>query len=190
MLVDFVADFIVRCTSCRKSTYAFIEPEEAEKAWNDGEADGCLNLIIDDLAASLSGEIEYILLCNNQSLWRVNEQSCDVDDILIKFAGRDHLISVDCEDSILAFEHITDYNRETYNIKVAPANGVFRFVRADFDGQREATALKFRFGDRYLFVTAVDNDYLAVCHSLYDIFEDDNTPMPFVDDSILPMKKI
>ena len=70
-------------------------------------------------------------------------------------------------------------------MKIAPAKtGAFRYVRAEFDGAREAGALKFLFDDRYLFITASDK-WIIVCLSLFDLFGDDPDPEQGYDDSIL-----
>ena len=45
ILMDFVADYIVRCKNCKKSTWANMEMQAAINDWNDGE----LHCVVDDI---------------------------------------------------------------------------------------------------------------------------------------------
>lgn len=57
MLIDNVTDFVVRCSSCHRSTHAYTEPELAAAHWNSGDdlMPQPLQIFWDDSAAALQG---------------------------------------------------------------------------------------------------------------------------------------
>lgn len=59
MLVDFVADFFVRCKACHLHTHAYITPDAAAMHWNRGDdiMDKPAHIFLDDPMDVLSGEI-------------------------------------------------------------------------------------------------------------------------------------
>lgn len=186
MIVDFVDDFEVRCSKCHEMTHAYIDSKDAVKAWENGDTIGKVDLIIDDIAGALSGEIEYILFNNdNRDFWMVNEGSCDCGEILIKFKGRPDYYSIESFHECLEIGTVSSFNPSVYNRRLTPPEDIHVSLTSIRFNGRMPEALKFRYGDRYLFFFGYEDGWVIVSLSQYDIFEEDDTPIPDYDDSVL-----
>ncbi len=136
----------------------------------------------------LEGEIEYVLFYAADK-YQLNFQSCDCHSMLIKFKGNDKLIRLGTH-----FEHfnicsVLDYDPESFCWKFTPPENVsVKFVSAQYENDAPID-LKFSYGDRYLFF-GTDEYNVVVCLTLYDNFEEDKTPLPEHDDSVLEITRL
>ena len=141
-----------------------------------------------DYKKMLEGEIEYILFYD-VDIWKFNKQSCDCDSVLIKFRNKDQLVRLGTH-----FEHfnictVADYDAEAYCWKFTPPENISaKFVNAQYESGAPVD-LKFSYGDRYLFFGA-DEYNIVVLLTLYDNFEEDNTPLPECEDSVLTLTRV
>lgn len=98
MIIDFVADFEVRCSKCHLSTHAYIKPEDAVKHWNDGDdiMEKPLHIFWDDPEGYLQSEVVAIHI-SDDGFWRISHQSCDFDEAVgsLKYVGFEaYLLSI------------------------------------------------------------------------------------------------
>ena len=85
----------------------------------------------------------------------------------------------------ILFRIIPSFDEKIYNLRVQPPNGsalTFVSMRSALDGSIKA--VKYRFADRYVFLFASEFN-LIVTKSVFDMFEEDDTPIPEWDDSVL-----
>ncbi len=191
MLIDFIDDFIVRCKKCHKATWAYIEPEDAIEHWDelwdqDDENRPPLELLIDDLEKSLAGEVAYMAIAQEDAD-QINRQSCDCFEVVIVM--RDRILLAEHEhhgeDGAIGFDKISNFNENRYGLRVvAPPNGIFKFVKVLYSEDGSVDGIKYLFGDHYVFIFASEYN-LIVTKSVVDLFEEDDTPIPVSDPSIL-----
>ena len=149
-----------------------------------------MSFSLDDLQQIFSGEMEYVLFLNNGSLWKVNPQSCDCDNVLIKMKNRDALICLECEKGVLALKEVRSFDSDTFNLKhTPPEDAHISFVSAQFN-ENGVEGLKFKYRDRFMYFFAEEDGWLIITICQWDIFEEDDTPMPDYDDSDLYFERI
>ncbi len=188
MIVDFVADFIVRCKKCHVSTHAYMKPEDAITHWDSGDdiMTSPLNLMIDDLEKSLAGEVLYMAI-EGEDAEQFNQQSCDCGEVLIVM--KDRILTAEHENfgegGEIGFDELMGFSEEIYNLRIIPAQGQkFEFVKVRYAEDGSVDGVKYRFGDRYVFIFASEHD-LIVTKSVIDLFEEEDTPIPVSDPSVL-----
>ena len=187
MISDFVDDFVVRCKKCHISTMAFMKPEQAIEHWEQEDTvPPPLDLIIDDVDGSLAGEVRFMAVSKEDAV-QYNAQSCDCPEIIITM--RDRTFSAEHEehgeDGAIGLDElypITDTSH--YHIVAPPSEGVFEFIKARFAEDGTVEGLKYRYGDGYVFIFASEYD-LILTKSVVDLFEEDDTPIPDFDPSVL-----
>ena len=135
----------------------------------------------------LSEEIEWIRLGWNIDF--VNEQSVDVDDLIIKTATRLLLLHYrefddDNIDSTILIAELNSYDEKKFPLLLpSTPDAPIRFVRLCYD-EGTLDTLKFAMGDRYLFIYGTGN-VLIILKSYIDVVDPDGRRMPEVDDSVL-----
>ncbi|WP_458399237.1 hypothetical protein [Mailhella sp.] len=135
----------------------------------------------------LSEEIEWIRLGWNIDF--VNEQSVDVDDLIIKTATRLLLLHYrefddDNIDSTILIAELNSYDEKKFPLLLpSTPDEPIRFVRLCYD-EGTLDTLKFAMGDRYLFIYGTGN-VLIILKSYIDVVDPDGRRMPEVDDSVL-----
>ena len=180
-------DFAVRCDKCHISTRAFMTPEEAAMHWNRGDVSmPPLDLITDDLVGNLSGKVLYMDI-SHEDLEQYNRQSCECYTVMIVY--EDRIIEAEHtengENGAISVNTIGLYNQEMYDLRInAPADGNFELLKILYAEDGTVDGLKYRYGDRYLFVFASEHN-LIVTKSLCDLTEEDDTPVPETEDSVL-----
>ena len=181
LIMDFVQDFEVRCRSCHVCTMAYMNREDAIRAWENGETAGKTDLLIDDVEGALSGELEYILIDNDEDFRMLSKESCETESVLLKFKGDPKPL---CLEGPYALEmsKIKQYNPASYK-KLTPSEGTSASLMDVQYLGRYPRALKYRWGNRYLYLTAGEES-VVVRLSKNDLFEDD-TPILDDDDSEL-----
>ncbi len=139
-----------------------------------------------DLEKVLSGDVLYMAIEKSGSE-QLNQQSCDCNRLMIVMA--DKILGVEHEehgeDGTIGFERISSFSKEIYSLRIsAPSDGIFRFVKVFYQEDGAVDGIKYRFGDRYLFIFASEYN-LIVTKSIMDLTEEDDTPVPIYDPSIL-----
>ena len=84
MLIDFVADFEVRCSKYHRSTHAYIGPENAAKHRNDGDdiMEEPLHIFWDNPEGYLQGEVVAIHI-SDDCFCGISHQSCDFEELVL-----------------------------------------------------------------------------------------------------------
>ena len=144
--------------------------------------------IVGDAEASLAGELESLWIKDDDGFWWATPGSCDCSAVLLKSKDRDDYYWIEAQNSHLKIVSVPDPVSACALCRklVLPECGaVLRRIRFE-DGEPEA--LKYRCGDRYIFVTACE-DWLIVSLMLFDVFEEDDTPIPGCDDSELAFEE-
>lgn len=175
MLVDFVADFVVRCSSCHQSTHAYIKPEDAAAHWNSGDdvMQDPLHIFWDDPEGNMQGEIVAIHISDDEFVG-ISPQSCDFNEAIIEY--RDKMYSVEHErfgeGGLLNIGHISSFNPEIYRHTVRPMKGEqIQFVKILYTADGNVEGLAFRWADSYLFVFA-DEYNLVLTRSSVDLSDE------------------
>ena len=88
LILDFVQDFEVRCQSCHTSTMAYMKMADAISAWENGETPVKMDLLIDDVEGALSGELEYVVIDNDEDFRMLSKQSCEGSSVTLKFMDK------------------------------------------------------------------------------------------------------
>ena len=144
------------------------------------------DLLIDKIEKHIGGNVIYMAVAEEDA-YQFNSQSCDCSKLIIVMTDR-ILSAVHVkkgEDGAIGFEESTSFNEKKYNLRiVAPPNGKFEFMKAFFDEDGATTGIKYRYGDRYVFVFASELN-LIVTKSMVDLFEEEDTPLPMFDTSVL-----
>ena len=187
VIMDFVQDFEVRCSKCHLSTHAHMEPEEAIRHWNAADDFcGTMDLLIDDLDKNLQGEILEIRISDD--MYQYNNQSCDVSEAMLVYKDKFIRISHEEADDIgaIGFERWTAFNPRMYRYVVKPKTGKpIQFIKIFYEDDGSIAGLKMRIDDRYLFVFVSEHD-LIITKSSFDLLEEDeDTHIPYYDDSVL-----
>lgn len=142
--------------------------------------------LTDDLDRVLKGDVLYMVL-HRDDVFQFNEQSCDCSEVIIVMADR-ILVAVhdkSGEDGAIMFSKRAEFKEEFNCFRVIPRQGsVFKYLKVRYDQGGAVDGVKYQFGDRYIFITATE-DGLIVTKSMYDLFEEDDTPMPDWDTSVL-----
>lgn len=187
MILDPVGDYVVRCKECHISTHAYMEPETAAARWDAGnDIMPPFDLLIDDLDKALAGEVLYIAIPEEDSE-QLNQQSCDCYELVIVM--RDRILWATHEENgesgAIGLDHLSLFNEELYNLRVnAPPDGPFEFMKVLYGEDGALDGIKFRFGDRYLFIFA-DEHNLIVTKSVVDLSFEDVPAVPWNEDSVL-----
>lgn len=154
MIVDFVADFIVRCSKCHLSTHAYIDSENAAKHWNDGDdiMDTPLHIFWDDPEGYLQGEITGIYI-DGSRYESISPQSCLFDDAIFEYTDRcysfEHVSTE--KGGSLNIGEIGSFNHEMYRHTVKPADGeTICFDAINYTEAGDIGGITFRWNDTKL----------------------------------------
>lgn len=158
ILMDFVGDYLVRCKSCHKSTWAEMCLIDAIDSWNRGEPPIELDTDAEMFAALAAKEpIRYIDVAK-RGFWYVDDNLCDADDVMVVFADCAYRIS--CvrtgEDQYdFAFSCCGDYNAEFYGERITAWEA--EEIRClGFETDEDGRGLRFAVDDAWLLVTPRD----------------------------------
>lgn len=89
------------------------------------------------------------------------------------------------EDGAIEFYKLSSFNEDKFCLRIsAPPNGPFEFVKVLLTESGEIDGIKYRYGDHYVFISPSEYN-LIVTKSVVDLFEEDDTPIPDTDPSIL-----
>jgi hypothetical protein len=126
MIIDFVADFEVRCSKCHLSTHAYIKPEDAVKHWNDGDdiMEKPLHIFWDDPEGYLQGEVVAIHI-SDDVFWGISHRSCDFVEAVFEYKDKMYSIEHESsgEDGSINIGSLSSFNPEVYRHIVKPADG-------------------------------------------------------------------
>jgi hypothetical protein len=139
---------------------------------------------MDDLNIILQGEVDELLVADDNMFWLVNDQSCDSNSAILKMNGK--MVFVTHNDETISLEEISSYNPELYCHVIKPSKGeriVFRKVLYNDSGVVEG--LEFGWGTRYLFIFASEHN-LIITKSVVDLHGNITwDEIPAFDDSVL-----
>ncbi len=186
LILDFVQDFEVRCQSCHTSTMAYMKMADAIRAWESGETPVKMDLLIDDVEGALSGELEYVVIDNDWDFRMLSKQSCEGSSVTLKFMDKPYLLWLEGPYSLDMLK-VIDCDPENGK-KLTPPEGTSASLLGIQYLGRYPRALKYRWGDRYLYISAGE-ELTNVCISKYDLFEGEDTLIPDDDASALEFEE-
>ncbi len=172
MIVDFVADFEVRCSKCHLSTHAYIKPEDAAKHWNDGDdiMDNPLHIFWDDPEGYLQGEVVSIHISDDGFTGNCHE-SCTFDEAIFKYNDKTYFFEFEEYDGsgTLNIGKLSSFDSQSYGQLIKPADGdTIRFDKIIYSGNGDIKGIAFRWNDAWLFVFVGEHE-LILTHSLIDL---------------------
>jgi len=188
IFLDHVSDFFARCKNCHKATMANMALSKVIIDWNAGNTPCVIDLISDNLEKYWRGKIEYFAV-SSRGINPISAQSCDFDSAIIKID--DALIHVEHRGAnedygTFEFDNCSGYNPEFYSRKVIATPGEpITFLEEIREPDGTLTCVKFRYGDRFLFLYAFA-DNLTLTKSIVDLEGNFGiNDLPDVDDSVL-----
>lgn len=172
VLMDFVDDFIVRCTKCHLSTHAHIEPEDAAAHWNSGSdiMPDPLRRFLDEPEKYLQGEVLAIHM-EDDGFTGISHQSCDFLEAIIEYTDKKYVIRHDrrIKDGNVRVDHRSGFNPKIYCRTVKPAAGeTIRFEKIVYDETGEIEAIVYRWNDTWLFIFVGEHE-LVLTRSSFDL---------------------
>lgn len=179
MIVDFVADFEVRCSKCHLSTHAYIKPEDAAKHWNDGDdiMEEPLHIFWDDPEGYLQGEVVAIHI-SDDCFCGISHQSCDFGEAVFEYKDKMYFFEHEHsgEDGSINIGSLSSFNPEVYRHIVKPADGeIIRFEKIVYSENGDIEGIAFRWGDTWLFVFTSEHN-LILTRSSFDLSDDGGWP--------------
>ena len=179
MIVDFVADFEVRCSKCHRSTHAYMNPEDAAAHWNDGSdiMDAPLDIFWDDPEGYLEGEVMAIHI-SDDCFMSISHQSCDFMEAIFEYAGKlYHFEHEECgEDGVINIGRCSSFNPQMYKHIVRPeAGSKIRFEKIIYSEDGRIDGIAFRWDDTWLFVYTSEHN-LILTRSSFDLSDDNGYP--------------
>lgn len=190
MLIDFVDDFVVRCSKCHLSTHAYIKPETAAKHWNDNDdiMPAPLTIFWDDPHSYLSGEVFAIHVSKN-FFSPITSQSIDCDEVILEC--HDKLLHIEnwrsflgVKTAALNIKELSNFNSEYYCYVILPDKKEhILFENVAFTENGHAVRLEYRWGDTCFFIAAhADSLVIARDTVPYDevsLATDGDCPIPW-----------
>lgn len=134
----------------------------------------------------LSGELQYLAIRSSDAT-QYNKQSCDCSSVALVY--KDYILlalrTENGEDATpVRIAETVDYDIAEYDCRILPPpEGTIDFIKVAYFHDGSIDAIKFRYGERYLFIFS--GFELIVTKSIPDLMEEDDTPLPEVDDSSL-----
>lgn len=142
-----------------------------------------------DLQHVFSGEMESVRFLDNGNLYKVNAQSCDCDRVLIKMKNQETFLSLESAKGVFDIHELSSFDPAAFSMQhIPPEDAHISFVRAEVD-EYGIEGIKFRYRDRYIFFFADEGGWVITTINQWDLFEDDDAPMPDYDDSVLALER-
>lgn len=180
MLLDYVDDFVVRCSRCHLSTHAYIEPEEAAGHWNrqDDILPDPLTIFQDDPNSWLRGEVTAIHI-SDVEFTCINHQSCDFLRAVIEYTGGLLLVKhvPDGEYGAFDFMKIDSFNPECYPIEVLPNPGARIVFEALSYEDNRLDGITYRWDSTWLHIFTSEYN-LIFTRSSFDLNSPTGWPSP------------
>lgn len=182
MLVDFVADFVVRCTKCHKSTHAYINPHDAANHWNNGDdiMEDRLDIFWDNPESVLQGDLKAIYV-DDEGFFGISKQSSDFEKAIIEYADKKFAIQHEfCgETGKIDIEELSSFDREAYKRVIRPQDGEsICFTKITFSENR-VDSIAYRWGNTWLFIFA-DEYNLILTRSNCDLSNPDSPQVDYI----------
>ena len=165
MIIDFVADFEVRCSKCHRSTHAYMEPEAAAKHWNDGDdiIEEPLHIFWDDPQGYLQGKVVAIHIADDE-FEPVTQQSINFMEAIIEYA--DKKLRVEHNGSTIDIGEFSSFNPEIYCYTIRPEHAeTIKFEKVVIAEGNRIVRLEFRWNDTWLFIVAEQHN-LAITRDI------------------------
>ena len=132
------------------------------------------------------------LLSNIDSLYMsdkffelISQSSCDCDEIVIR-NGDDCILLTSHplgEDGYLKFDLLSNYDEDRFIYEVDMGSEHYRFDKFCFLDNELIEGIRFRSGNIFLFVFALEHN-LVLTKSKYDIFEELETDLPDIEETL------
>ena len=140
-----------------------------------------------ELEARLADEVQYWAI-QSADAWQLNAQSCDCTEVILVMQNSILLAKKGCggdeEDGSIRFYACPSFDETAFDLRILPPeNGKIRFVKICYYPDGTVDSVKYRYGERYLYLFS--GWELIVTKSIPDLLEEDDTPLPDVDTSIL-----
>ncbi|MDO5112113.1 MAG: hypothetical protein Q4E65_07395 [Clostridia bacterium] len=186
--LDQVDDFFIRCDRCHRSTCSHMAIMEAVKAWNMRDTPCNIDFARERLDEFLHAAIDRFAVSVEHAS-QVSNQSCNCEGVImvtdIGMLGLE-LCPVRKGCCTFAFNEISSYDPEAYAwLVTATPDAPITFLDKIYDDDGELQGLKFKYGNRFLFLYALEYS-LLLTKSIIDLeAELCMDDLPAIDDSIL-----
>lgn len=140
-----------------------------------------------ELEARLADEVLYWAI-QSADAWQLNAQSCDCTEVLLVMQNSVLLAKKssggDEEDGCIRFYECPSFDETAFDLRIFPSeNSKITFVKICYYPDGTVDSVKYRYGERYLYLFS--GCELIVTKSIPDLLEEDDTPLPDVDTSVL-----
>lgn len=188
IIEDFVSDYEIRCKECKRSIWAGMTVQEAiddwDWEWENNKTDlHVFSLPSDDLQETFGNKILSFAIDSESSRW-IETYCCECQEILIQTEKQKFLLEHAHygEDGAILVGEPMSLNKENFKLRVlSEENSPIIFDKAQYREDGTLEALRFCYGDSYLFVFA-DEDELILTKGTN---EDDEFEPRVKDDDIL-----
>lgn len=134
--------------------------------------------------AELLSDIESLHM-SDKFFEMISQSSCDCDEMVIKNGDKYILLTSHPlgEDRYLEINLLSNYDQDRFNYEVNMESEHYRFDKFCFLDNELIEGIRFRSGDIFLFVFALEHN-LVLTKSKYDIFEELETDLPDIEETL------
>ena len=139
-----------------------------------------------ELENRLSGELQYMAIRSSDAT-QYNRQSCDCTSVALVY--KDYILLAQRtengeDEPPIRICEVADCDIAEYDCRILPpSEGTIKFIKVAYYPDGSVDAIKFHYGERYLYIFS--GFELIVTKSIPDLMEEDDTPLPEVEDSSL-----
>ena len=145
----------------------------------------------DWLQRHIGDEIREILISKND-LWRINEQSCDCQSVLIRTAHErirvTYQANSSCESEALVFTMASEQDEADFAYRVELDGEPAYLEKIAFTEEGSIEGLKFRMENGFLFLFASTHN-LIVTRSIFDLIDDTDSDFPAKEATLKLVKR-
>lgn len=134
--------------------------------------------------AELMSDIESLHM-SDKFFEMISQSSCDCDEMVIKNGDKYILLTSHPlgEDGYLEINLLSNYDQDRFIYEVNMESEHYRFDKFCFLDNELIEGIRFRSGDIFLFVFALEHN-LVLTKSKYDIFEELETDLPDIEETL------
>lgn len=134
--------------------------------------------------AELLSDIESLHM-SDKFFEMISQSSCDCDEMVIKNGDKYILLTSHPlgEDGYLEINLLSNYDQDRFIYEVNMESEHYRFDKFCFLDNELIEGIRFRSGDIFLFVFALEHN-LVLTKSKYDIFEELETDLPDIEETL------
>ena len=167
IIEDFVNDYEIRCKKCKRSIGAGMTVQDAIDNWNWQWENGKMDLHVFSLPSDnlqeTFGKKLLSLSVDSKTSWWIEPYCCECQEILIQTEKQKILLEHAHygEDGAILVGEPMSLNKENFKLRIlSEENSPIVFDKAQYREDGTLEALRFRYGDSYLFVFADEDELI------------------------------